>query len=404
MAVEGALPAAQKLLTQLIARPSPPGQEQAAMACAEEAFVGLGVEVERVPLSNALRDDEDYSSPVPDLDYEGRSNLRVRLPGSGGGKTLLFNTHADAVPPSEGQESPFDPRVVDGVVHGRGACDAKGQIAAIYLTMAALKASGAELAGDLVAHIVAEEEVGGNGTLAMTRRGEAADACIVLEPTANKIFSSVRGAVWFIMRCEGKAGHSGRVGDTVSALVLARRAMDILEQYHADLLASSRGIPLFDKFPNPMPLTFGRCRAGDWPATAPARATVEGVLGFLPNKVRSEIMAEMRAAIADGGDAQLAERTTLGFTYRHDCHVLDPEHALVQGLLARADAWELPLEVDAMTASCDSWFYNNQLGIPTVVYGPGTLAYAHTNEEQIAVADIAAAAGVLTDFASEWCG
>ena len=57
--------------------------------------------------------------------------------------------------------------------------------------------------------------------------------------------------------------------------------------------------------------------------------------------------------------------------------------------------------MDALTASCDSWLYNNQLGIPTVVYGPGTLRYAHSNEEQIALAEIEQAGCVLTDFAAK---
>ena len=57
-----------------------------------------------------------------------------------------------------------------------------------------------------------------------------------------------------------------------------------------------------------------------------------------------------------------------------------------------------------MTASCDSWFYNNQLGIPTVVYGPGSLGFAHSNEEQIKLDDIGAAAVVLARFIENWCG
>jgi len=76
----------------------------------------------------------------------------------------------------------------------------------------------------------------------------------------------------------------------------------------------------------------------------------------------------------------------------------------VQELKQCCCGWSLAAEIDAMTASCDSWMYNNQLGIPTVVFGPGTLGYAHTNEEQIALADIADAGCVLADFALRWCG
>lgn len=400
--IDGLLPDARDFLCRLIAFPSLSGREHELMCWAEQAFMRLGVEVSRVPLSNAILHDEDYSSPVAGIQYDGRFNLRLRLAGNGGGRRLLLNSHVDVVPPSEGQQDPFEPVERDGVVYGRGACDAKGQIATIWLVLAALKRLDAPLAGNLIVHVVNEEENGGNGTLAMIRAGDTADACIVMEPTTGRIFSSVRGAVWFRILFEGRPGHSGRAGDTISALALARRAMDALDRYHDDLLAASRGIPLFDKHENPMPLTFGRCAAGDWPATAPSRAVVEGVLGFLPNKTRHEVMAEMREVLSAAVPGQ-AERIRLEFTYRHDSHVLDPAHPLVEGLMRCCAEAGAPAEVDAMTASCDSWWYNNQLGIPTVVYGPGTLAHAHGNHEQIRLVEMADAAQALSHFATRWC-
>jgi acetylornithine deacetylase len=387
----------ERFLCDLMRYPSTPGQEREAMEYVAARFAELG-SVERIPLSNSLRQDEDYADPIPGLDYEGRFNVRARVAGAGNGRSLLFNTHIDVVPPSQGQERPFDPRVEDGVVRGRGACDAKGQAAALFTALAALRRLGIEPRGDVIAHLVVEEEVGGNGTLAMTRRGERADGCIVMEPTDLRIFSSVRGAVWFRVVCTGKPGHSGRAGDTVSALKMAIQVIGILENYHASLLAASRGIPLFDQFPNPMPITFGRLNAGDWPATAPARAVVEGVLGLLPNKTRYQVMEEMRHAIVAGGDAWLREHVELQFMYRHDAHVLAADHPLVTGLQACCREAGVAGEVSAMTASCDSWFYNNQLKIPSVVFGPGSLGFAHSNEEQIRLDDIATAAAILVRF------
>jgi acetylornithine deacetylase/succinyl-diaminopimelate desuccinylase len=90
--------------------------------------------------------------------------------------------------------------------------------------------------------------------------------------------------------------------------------------------------------------------------------------------------------------------------YRHDAHVLDPGHPLPTGLSASCREMGLPGEIAAMTASCDSWFYNNQLKIPTVVFGPGSLSVAHSREEQISLDDILQAALVLVHFAQGWCG
>ncbi|HOS44035.1 MAG TPA: M20/M25/M40 family metallo-hydrolase, partial [Armatimonadota bacterium] len=119
-------------------------------------------------------------------------------------------------------------------------------------------------------------------------------------------------------------------------------------------------------------------------------------------KTRYQVMEEMRRAILDDGDAWLREHCALEFMYRHDAHVLATDHPLVTGLQACCREAGAAGEVTAMTASCDSWFYNNQLGIPTVVFGPGSLRYAHANDEQIALDDIANAAAILVHFMQKW--
>ncbi|MFB3891424.1 MAG: M20 family metallopeptidase [Phycisphaerae bacterium] len=418
--VEARLPDAQHLLAELISTPSLSGKEQAAMEVAEKAFAKVA-QVQRVPMTNALREDKDYSDPVPGIEYNGRWNLRAAFSGGrnvrrGGpearpsdrkqGKSLLLNTHIDTVPPAQGQVDPFVPAVGDGVMFGRGACDAKGQAATIWLAMAALKDLGVQLAGDLIAHLVVEEENGGNGTLAMVRAGEKADGCIVLEPTDMKVLHASRGAVWFHIDLYGKAGHSGQAGVTRSALKMAIRVMEILEGYHARLLASSRGGPcaMFDKFPNPMPLTIGQLHAGNWPSTAPPEAFLEGVLGLLPSKTARQVMDEMTAVIRAEGGPEIADNFKIHFTYRHDSSICPADHSLVTALSAAVASAGRSAVVDAMTASCDAWFYNNQLGIPAVIFGGGSLSVAHSAREQMPLADLAAAAAAIACIAADWCG
>lgn len=404
-AVQELLPETQRFLCDIMRFPSTPGQEHEEMLFLEKAFSGLPVDVSRVNLSDAIKQDPDYSDPVPGIRYDGRFNLRVRIPGSGGGRRLLFNAHTDAVPPSEGMTDAWNPRVRDGRIYGRGACDDKGQVAVFYLICRALQTLGIRLGGEVVGHLVNEEENGGNGSLAMARAmaasGERADACIVLEPTDARILTSIRGAVWFRIVFKGVAGHSGEAGQTRSALLLAHRAIDVLTRYHGDLLRGSRGFPLFDKYENPMPITFGKLHAGNWPAAAPNSAELEGVLGFLPNKRREEICAEMKAALIAGG---LNERDfELSFMYRHDCSVVEPDHELPQRLLRLGEAIGVPQTIDAWTASCDAWLYNNWLGIPTVVCGAGSLKVAHSFNEHIDIASVGATAELMVNFISEFC-
>ena len=80
------LPEAQKFLCDLMRYESTPGNEQGAMEFCAREFAKLDVTVEKIPLSDAIKDDPDYSWPVPDIRYGGRFNLRVVRKGSGGGK------------------------------------------------------------------------------------------------------------------------------------------------------------------------------------------------------------------------------------------------------------------------------------------------------------------------------
>ncbi len=369
-------------LRELLRIPSVSGQEAEAMAFLRQAFARFDAEIENVPLSDALRSDPDYSSPIPDLRYEGRCNLRIRRRGRHPERALLFNAHVDVVPPSEGMDDAFEGREENGILYGRGACDNKGSIAALYRLLELLQERRAEPEGDLVLHLVVEEENGGNGTLAMVRRGETARGCIVLEPTEGRVLTSIRGAVWFRIAFAGVAGHSGQAGRTRSALLMAHTAITKLTDYQRRLREASRGIPLFDTYENPMPITFGRLTAGNWPASAPNRALLEGVLGFLPNRRKEEICREVERVLRE--EAGLGpESFRIEFTYRHDCSVTPPDGWLPATLLRAAESAGLPACIDAMPASCDAWLYNNLLGIPTVVFGPGSLGVAHSREERI---------------------
>jgi len=388
--MSSALQQTTDFLSSLVSIPSTSGQETQAIDWLVEQFSRFDVEIEKIPLSDALKSDPDYSSPIPDIAYDGRYNLRIVRKGRDHSKALAFNAHVDVVPPSEGMDDPYSGRVEDGILYGRGACDTKGPLSTIFCLLTLLEEQKTDPDCDLIFHFVVEEENGGNGSLAMVRHGEKADGCIVLEPTEEKILTSVRGAVWFNIEFTGIAGHSGQAGRTRSALLMAHEAITCLTNYHCDLLAASKGIDLFDAYDNPMPITFGRLTAGNWPAAAPNRAVLEGVLGLLPNKTKEDICREMEEALVSTG--MNPNDFKLTFTYRHDCSVTDPNGSLPQGLRECTQAVGIDSKIDAMTASCDAWLYNNLLDIPTVVFGPGSLSVAHSKNEHIRLQEIEQAA------------
>lgn len=380
------------------------GYEGPAMHWLYEQFQGLADECELVPVAEDIVNDPDYAFRLDERPYAGRPNLRVVLKGDGTGKSVIMNAHVDVVPPSIGQDRPFDPYVKDGVMYGRGACDDKGQVAAAWTLLKALKKLGLRPKGDIILHLVIEEETGGNGTLALIRRGEKADCCLDLEPCSNNILASIRGAVWFTGTVYGRAGHSGSAGTTVSALKMAIEAIRIIEEYHDELLEKTHADdPLFLKFPNPMPVTFGQLTAGDWPAMAPQKAVFKGVFGLLTTP-KEEVMREMVERVKTRGPEWLKDNFEMTFQYRHDTSRVDPNLPFVQTLKSAYEAVGVKSEITAMPASADTWFYNNILGIPSVSTGAGELVNAHTARESVVLKELATETAALVLFVRDFCG
>lgn len=389
----------QNFLMDLISFPSTRGNEGPANRYVHEHIRPFVDHCELVSVDDSFMQDPDYAFPLPGFTYKNTPNVESIIKGTGEGPTIVFNAHLDVVPPSEGQIDPFKPREENGIIFGRGACDDKGQVAVMYALARLLHEKGIKPKGDLIFHFVFEEENGGNGTLAMVRRGVKADAAIVLESTDLAVVPAVRGAVWFELKVFGRAAHSGNAQGRISALDKAFEAIQIWRDYHDRLLAESRHLPLFDQFADPMPLTIGMCDAGAWPASVPALAVLKGLIGFLPNKNRHEVQAGLRQALLDNGDEWLRENFELAFPMlNNDGNSIPADHPLVTGLVKSVQKKGLPGDVKAMTAACDAWLYNNQAGIPTVVFGAGSLSHAHSKDEQIAMDDIMKAAEILADF------
>jgi len=108
-------------------------------------------------------------------------------------RRLFSNTHLDVVPPSEGQNDPFLPRREEGEFSVAAPVMPRGKRPSLFALALLLRERGLEPSANLVFHLVIEEENGGNGTLAMIRRGVRADAVVVIEPTEMAVVPAVRG-------------------------------------------------------------------------------------------------------------------------------------------------------------------------------------------------------------------
>ena len=141
---------------------------------------------------------------------------------SWGETKVVFCTHLDTVPP---YISPTVSEEGGTVFHGRGTCDAKGQIFAMYEACKALEARGYEGFGLL---LLAGEETGSFGAKAFREQHPGAEWVIVGEPTDNCMASASKGTKAFEVTFEGKAFHSGYPQYGLSAVEMFNDFMNAL--------------------------------------------------------------------------------------------------------------------------------------------------------------------------------
>ena len=179
-----------------------------------------------------------------------RANLVARLPGRGGGPSLLLLSHTDTVVAdrAEWQVDPWSGELRGGEVWGRGALDMKGEVAASAVAIASLARDGFEPAGDLIFVAAADEEVGDGYGLPWLceehpdavradyalnegagERVELGGRPLYLCSTAEKMSSPFR------LRVHGRAGHASMPGIADNALTKAAPLIERLAAYRPEL-------------------------------------------------------------------------------------------------------------------------------------------------------------------------
>jgi len=391
-------------LPPLIRCESTQGQEREVQALVKELLAQSGWPGEYRAIPDSIFEDEEYSHGDFEQSYDGRYNLVATRRGSGGGRSLILQTHADVVPAGEWAQA-FEPVIEDGRILGRGATDCKGQIVTLLCALKALDALGIALQGDLECQVVIEEEVGGNGALALIRQGCSADGVLVLEGTDLQIHPANRGAIWFRATTYGKSLHMGRRHEGVNAIEKMMDAIRLMLEYETRLIAASQGQPLFAKYANPVQLCLGTIQAGGWPSMVAGECVLQGGVGFLPNTRMADIKRDLLDAVMQTEDEWLREHFRLEFPKLHnDAYQIPADHPLPVTMHEACRELGLPSEVFGWNVSCDARLYKCLADLPTVVFGPSDIRQAHAAGESIGIDEVLTGAKALALSIARWCG
>ena len=397
-------------LTQALIRiPSvnPPGEHY--RDCAEligRRLAPRGFNVEYLRAEGAPGDSDRYP----------RWNVVARREGAAPGPCVHFNGHIDVVAPGDGwSRPPFEARVEDGRVYGRGACDMKGGLAAAMIAVEALIDSGVPLPGAIEISGTADEESGGLGGVAwLAERGwfskPRVDHVIIPEPlNVDRVCIGHRGVWWGEIETRGRIAHGSMpfLGDCA-----IRHMAAVLDAFERDLH------PTFEGQTTAMPVEPPGARTptlnvnsvhGGQPDVAPGKAAalpaplVADVCRLvfdrrlLIEEDLDEVKAHMRALL----DGLVQRRPGFSYSLRDLLEVhpsmTEPERPVVQATSA-AIARVLGREAALI---CSPGTYDqkhiDRIGAlrDCIAYGPGILDLAHQPDEYVEIADMVASAKVM---------
>ena len=291
-------------------------------------------------LAGYLRD-RGYSvleQPLEPIAGTPRTNVIAAV----GEPDVVFSTHFDCVPPF------FPSRVDNGVLFGRGACDAKGMLAAQVAAAERLRAKGETRVG-LV--FVAGEERGSDGAKAANKIASKNRFLINGEPTELRLGAATRGCFRVKLTAKGKAAHSGYPELGESAI---EKLMDCLVSL----------------------------RAADWPSD-PQMGRTHYTVGLISGGVAPNV-------IPPNAEAEVFFRTV-----GDHAPVREVLHAAIAGRVEITEILELPAvrmhTVPGFDTAVFSYFsdvpFLSNWGTPLLI-GPGTIHVAHTDHEQLSLEEL----------------
>jgi len=338
---------------------------------------------------------------------ENRYNIIAAYKGKGGGKTLLLNGHVDTVPAYEMEFPPFEGFLSDGYLHGRGAVDMKGAVAAMMMSLVVCKRANLPLAGDLIVTAVVGEEGKSEGTEALVLEGLKADGAIVGEPSNFDYAIGHRGLEWIELTVYGKIAHSGVAEKGINAISHAARLIQALEREVISKLKERT-----NPYTGPSILNFGRIEGGTQPSTVADSCKIQIDRRYVPEETVEQVIGEIQAVIdkLSAEDPQFQAKLTLMpenvmNRLHHVPMLTDPDHEIVTTLAGVVEevTGRKP-EVSTKRGWTDGGLLSHYLGIPTVICGPGDISYSHSKNERIAVAQLVQAVEIYVQTAMRFCG
>ncbi|RFC47812.1 MAG: acetylornithine deacetylase [Verrucomicrobia bacterium] len=313
--------------------------------------------------------------------FPGRPNILARLPGRNRSRCLVLEAHTDTVSIKGMTIPPFDPCIRDGKLHGRGSCDTKAGLAAMMQAMISLKEEGVTPPCDVLLCAAVDEEYSYRGVVSLCQDLRA-DAAIVAEPTGLRCVIATKGVLRWRIRVQGRAAHSSRPQLGINAITHMARLIIALEDDTASL--GHRPHPLL----GPPTCNVGVIHGGVQVNFVPDECVIEIDRRLLPGETVAGVLAHYQGILDDlaarfpGFDAAMEEPmlTDEALETASDQPVVRTATAVLESLGLEPRPCGVPFGCDASKLS--------RAGVPSIVFGPGSIDRAHAAVEYVETAEV----------------
>jgi acetylornithine deacetylase len=343
-----------------------------------------------------------------------RENLLIRVDGDGplpeqGGPLVLLEAHQDTVPVEGMTISPWKPVIEDGRLYGRGSCDIKGGMVAMLAAVVRLQEEKPKGRPTVVLACTVNEEFGFTGATDLTKLWtenkrddllpKKPDVCVVAEPTRLDVVVAHKGTMRWRIHTHGRASHSSQphLGD--NAFYKMAHVLLGIERYAKEVCPTLGSHPLVGG----ATLSVGTIKGGISVNTVPDKCTVEMCRRVIPGE-----QAEPTRQHVIDWLAKQPEIAALGKAVEHEPAFIsgyslsdDKNGALAERLCSVSKAKTgkgarigVPYGTDASRIAAAD--------VPSVVFGPGNIAQAHTCDEWLPLDELPPAAEVLYEFTKSW--
>jgi acetylornithine deacetylase len=398
-----------KFLQDMVAIPSVTGDEAAIQRHMHGYLKDIGLEVDMWETKwDELKKHPGYR-PV-DRGYENRPNIVATLKGTGGGRSLLLNGHTDVIPVGNGEgwsDNPWSAKIENGRIYGRGACDMKSGVASHVLAVQYLKELGLTPKGDVMINIVIDEEVSGHGTLDTVIRGYKADAGISGETSDLFVQPACIGRIWFQIDVQGKPAGIQQRYQGISAIELGNKIVKAVQELEDERVATIKHA-LYPSALDSLPCIIGSFQAGNYPSAFPASAVLKGSIGTVPSEDHEGVKQSLVKKIAEvaAKDPWMKDHPPVVKFVGYDAEAseIPAKHPIVETVSnAYTEITGKKPTISGRQGAADTRFLNKYADTPTVIFGPGSTAIMHANDEYVSIDDYITAIKVMALSIYDWC-